>query len=85
MTAALWHLRSGQNTCDPSLRETKYRSAQPSGARTAARAAAPALAPVDCQDLFFVSRNDGSHVFCPDLACHNAAVKAWQVDFFHHD
>jgi UPF0755 protein len=42
-----------------------------------------ALAPDDCQDLFFVSRNDGSHVFCPDLACHNAAVKTWQVDFFH--
>jgi UPF0755 protein len=46
-----------------------------------------ALAPDECKDLFFVSRNDGSHVFCPDLACHNAAVKAWQVDFFHaqHD
>jgi UPF0755 protein len=44
-----------------------------------------ALAPDDCRDLFFVSRNDGSHVFCPDLACHNAAVKAWQVEFFRHD
>jgi UPF0755 protein len=43
-----------------------------------------ALAPDDCHDLFFVSRNDGSHVFCPDLTCHNAAVKTWQVDFFHH-
>lgn len=41
-----------------------------------------ALAPADCQDLFFVSRNDGTHVFCPDLACHEQAVKAWQVEYF---
>jgi UPF0755 protein len=41
-----------------------------------------ALAPAACTDLYFVSRNDGSHVFCPDLACHNAAVRAWQVEFF---
>jgi len=41
-----------------------------------------ALAPSACQDLFFVSRNDGTHVFCPDLACHEAAVRAWQVEFF---
>ena len=40
------------------------------------------LRPSDCRDLYFVSRNDGSHEFCPDLACHNAAVKRWQVDFF---
>lgn len=41
-----------------------------------------ALKPAVCEDLFFVSRNDGSHVFCPTLSCHNAAVKEWQVDFF---
>ncbi|WP_243337265.1 endolytic transglycosylase MltG [Anaeromyxobacter soli] len=40
------------------------------------------LAPAQCKDLYFVSRNDGSHVFCPDLACHNAAVQRWQVEFF---
>jgi UPF0755 protein len=40
------------------------------------------LAPAACKDLYFVSRNDGSHVFCPDLVCHNAAVRAWQVEFF---
>jgi UPF0755 protein len=42
------------------------------------------LTPDECADLFFVSRNDGSHQFCPDLACHNAAVRAWQVQYFHH-
>ena len=45
-------------------------------------ALAAALAPEDCRDLYFVSRNDGSHVFCPDLRCHAAAVQKWQVEFF---
>lgn len=40
------------------------------------------LSPSDCADLYFVSRNDGTHVFCPDLRCHNAAVRQWQVEFF---
>ncbi len=40
------------------------------------------LAPDDCADLYFVSRNDGTHVFCPDLACHNAAVRTWQVEYW---
>jgi UPF0755 protein len=42
------------------------------------------LAPAACDDLYFVSKNDGTHQFCPDLKCHNAAVKTWQVDYFHH-
>ena len=41
-----------------------------------------ALRPAACDDLFFVSRNDGSHVFCPDLACHEANVQRWQVEYF---
>lgn len=53
-------------------------------ANAGAAALRAALAPADCSDLYFVSRNDGSHVFCPDLGCHNAAVKRWQVDFFRH-
>lgn len=40
------------------------------------------LAPAECSDLYFVSRNDGSHVFCPDLRCHSAAVREWQVEYF---
>ena len=43
-----------------------------------------ALHPSQCSDLFFVSRNDGTHVFCPDLRCHEAAVQKWQVEFFKH-
>ncbi|HSP81184.1 MAG TPA: endolytic transglycosylase MltG [Myxococcaceae bacterium] len=41
-----------------------------------------ALHPLDCDDLFFVSRNDGTHIFCPTLDCHNAAVRKWQVEYF---
>ena len=40
------------------------------------------LQPLECSDLFFVSRNDGHHVFCPDLRCHNAAVEEWQRRYF---
>ena len=38
--------------------------------------------PAVCSDLYFVSKNDGTHVFCPTLQCHNAAVKTWQVDYW---
>lgn len=41
-----------------------------------------ALAPITCEDLFFVSRNDGTHVFCPTLACHEENVEKWQRQFF---
>jgi UPF0755 protein len=41
-----------------------------------------ALNPLVCNDLFFVSRNDGTHVFCPDLKCHEAAVDKWQREYF---
>ncbi len=41
-----------------------------------------AVEPSACTDLYFVSRNDGTHVFCPTLTCHIAAVKVWQQDFW---
>lgn len=41
-----------------------------------------ALNPSACRDLYFVSKNDGTHVFCPDLRCHQSAVKKWQIDYF---
>jgi UPF0755 protein len=51
-------------------------------ANAGAAALRAALSPAECADLYFVSRNDGTHVFCPDLRCHNAAVRQWQVEFF---
>lgn len=41
-----------------------------------------ALNPLVCEDLFFVSKNDGTHIFCPNLKCHNAAVEKWQREYF---
>jgi len=38
--------------------------------------------PLACNDLYFVSRNDGTSAFCPTLICHNAAVKTWQQDYW---
>ena len=40
------------------------------------------LQPATVDYLFFVSRNDGSHVFATTLAEHNRNVKEWQKDFF---
>lgn len=38
-----------------------------------------ALRPLPCGDYYFVSRNDRTHEFCPDLACHEAAVRRYQL------
>jgi len=51
-------------------------------ANAGAAALRAVFSPDACADLYFVSRNDGTHQFCPDLKCHNAAVKTWQLDFF---
>jgi UPF0755 protein len=51
-------------------------------AAAGAEAIRAALNPATSDALFFVSRNDKTHVFCPTLGCHNRAVKKWQVDFF---
>lgn len=37
------------------------------------------LWPAKTDDLFFVSRGDGSHEFCPTLACHEEAVARFQL------
>jgi UPF0755 protein len=38
-----------------------------------------ALWPTESKYLYFVSKNDGSHIFCKTLKCHNKAVKKWQI------
>jgi UPF0755 protein len=41
-----------------------------------------AAKPADVDYLYFVSKNDGSHVFAATLAEHNKNVFTWQVDYF---
>ncbi len=43
-----------------------------------------AIAPADVKYLYFVSRNDGSHVFATTLAEHNRNVQRWQVEYFRN-
>lgn len=41
-----------------------------------------ALAPADVGYIYFVSRNDGSHVFATTLAEHNRNVQRFQIEYF---
>ena len=43
---------------------------------------AAALAPADVPFLYFVSRNDGTHVFATTLAEHNRNVRQFQILYF---
>ena len=41
-----------------------------------------AAKPADVDFLYFVSKNDGTHVFASTLAEHNKNVFEWQVQYF---
>jgi UPF0755 protein len=61
----------------------RYRGLPPGPIAAPGRAALEAaLAPADAKFLYFVSKNDGSHVFAETLREHNANVQKFQVEFF---
>ena len=61
----------------------RYRGLPPGPIAAPGRAAIEAaLAPADAKFLYFVSRNDGSHVFAETLRQHNANVQRFQIEYF---
>ena len=61
----------------------RYRGLPPGPIAAPGRAALEAaLAPADAKFLYFVSKNDGSHVFAETLREHNANVDRFQVQYF---
>ena len=61
----------------------RYRGLPPGPIAAPGRASIEAaLAPADTKALYFVSRNDGSHVFAETLREHNANVQRFQVEYF---
>jgi UPF0755 protein len=61
----------------------RYRGLPPGPIAAPGRAALEAaLAPAAAKFLYFVSRNDGSHVFAETLREHNDNVRKFQIEYF---
>jgi UPF0755 protein len=79
------NIRKADLDFDSPYNTYKYPGLPPGPIASPGRAALEAaLAPADVGYLYFVSRNDGSHVFAETLAEHNANVYQHQVLFFRN-
>ncbi len=77
--------RSHLRTFDHPYNTYKRRGLPPGPIASPGLAALEAVrSPSQCGDFFFVSMNNGEHVFCPTYDCHKAAVQKWQIEFFRN-
>jgi UPF0755 protein len=77
------NLRRDDLQFDSPYNTYKYPGLPPGPIAAPGKASIEAAAkPADVDYLYFVSRNDGSHVFASTLDEHNRNVFTWQVDYF---
>lgn len=77
------NIRKADLSLDSPYNTYRYAGLPPGPIAAPGRASIEAvLAPADVKYLYFVSRNDGSHVFAETLAEHNRNVFEWQVRYF---
>jgi UPF0755 protein len=77
------NIRRRDLSIDSPYNTYRYRGLPPGPIAAPGRAALEAaLGPANVEYLYFVSRNDGSHVFAETLREHNANVQRFQVEYF---
>ena len=85
LRAGLWHgnLTRENLQFDSPYNTYRYRGLPPGPIAAPGRASLEAaVAPADVPYLYFVSRNDGTHVFASSLEEHNRNVHEFQVQYF---